>query len=137
GAVIGIIGAAICSAALARADFWLFCLGTVVFGIYNAAGQYYRFAAADAASAEFKPKAISLVLAGGVVGGIVGPELSTHTIDLLSARYLGAYLSLIGFMIVAVGVLQLLHIPSPSGGTQKALSRPLRAIMAQAGCLAA
>jgi len=131
GALTGMIGAAICSLALARADFWLFCLGTVVFGIYNAAGQYYRFAAADSASAEFKPKAISLVLAGGVVGGIVGPGVSTHTIDLLSTRYLGSYLSLIGFMILAVGVLQLLRIPLPAGGTQKASARPLKEIMAQ------
>ena len=131
GALTGMIGAAICSLALVRADFWLFCLGTVVFGIYNAAGQYYRFAAADSASAEFKPKAISLVLAGGVVGGIVGPAVSTHTVDLLATRYLGAYLSLIGFMILAIGVLQLLRIPSPAGGSLNAPSRSLREIMSQ------
>jgi MFS family permease len=131
GALTGMIGAAICSLALVRADFWLFCLGTMVFGVYNAAGQYYRFAAADSASAEFKPKAISLVLAGGVVGGIVGPEVSKHTIDLLSTRYLGAYLSLIGFLALVVGVLQLLRIPSPSGDMHSAPSRPLREIMAQ------
>jgi len=69
GALAGMVGVAICSAALLRADFWLFCLGTVVFGIYNAAGQYYRFAAADSARAEFKPKAISLVLAGASSAG--------------------------------------------------------------------
>jgi MFS family permease len=131
GALTGMVGAAICSLALVRADFWLFCLGTMVFGVYNAVGQYYRFAAADSASAEFKPKAISLVLAGGLVGGIVGPELSKHTIDLLSTRYLGAYLSLIGFMVLAVGVLQLLRIPSPAGDMHKAPSRPLKEIMAQ------
>src|SRR5215472_6948332 len=131
GALTGVIGAAICSLALVRADFWLFCLGAVVFGVYNAGAQYYRFAAADSASEEFKPKAISLVLAGGLVGGIVGPEVSKHTVDLLPTHYLGAYLSLIGFLVLVVGVLQLLNIPLPAGDGQQARSRPLREIMAQ------
>ena len=108
GALIGMVGALICSLALYQADFWLFCLGTLVFGVYNAVAQYYRFAAADAASVDFKAKAISLVLAGGLVGGIVGPEVSKHTVDLLDTRYLGAYLSLIAFLVLVVGVVQLL-----------------------------
>jgi MFS family permease len=131
GALTGMLGAAVCALALVRADFWLFCLGTTVFGVYNAVGQYYRFAAADAASAEFRPKAISLVLAGGLVGGIVGPEVSKHTVDLLDTRYLGAYLSLIGFLLLVIGVLQLLAIPTPAGNDHEAPQRPLRQIMAQ------
>jgi predicted MFS family arabinose efflux permease len=131
GALTGIVGAAICSLALVLGDFWLFCLGTTVFGVYNAVAQYYRFAAADAVSVEFKSRAISLVLAGGLVGGIVGPEVSKLTADALSTRYLGAYLSLIGFLVLVVGVLQLLRIPSPAGDAHKAPARPLREIMAQ------
>jgi len=131
GALIGMVGASICSLALAQGNFWLFCLGATVFGVYNAGGQYYRFAASDAASAEFKPKAISLVLAGGLVGGIVGPEVSKHTIDFLGTSYLGAYLSLIGFLVLVVGVVQLLDIPSPTGDDLEAPSRPLKEIMAQ------
>jgi hypothetical protein len=103
----------------------------MVFGVYNAVAQYYRFAAADAASAEFKAKAISLVLAGGLVGGIVGPEVSKHTVDLLATRYLGAYLSRIGFLVLVVGVVQLLDIPSPAGDDRKDSARPLKEIMAQ------
>ena len=131
GALIGMVGALICSLALVQADFWLFCLGTLVFGVYNAVAQYYRFAAADAASVDFKAKAISLVLAGGLVGGIVGPEVSKHTVDLLDTRYLGAYLSLIAFLVLVVGVLQLLEIPSPAGDDRKAPARPLKEIMVQ------
>lgn len=131
GALTGVIGAAVCSVALAAASFWLFCLGTAVLGVYNAVAQYYRFAAADAVRAEFKPKAISLVLAGGLVGGIVGPEVSKHTIDLFDTRYLGSYLSLIGFLALVIGVVQLLEIPSPAGDDHKAPTRPLRTIMAQ------
>ena len=61
--------------------------------IYNAAGQYYRFAAADVAAPDFKSKAISLVLAGGIVGGILGPETSKLTKDLLPAHTLRRLLS--------------------------------------------
>ena len=52
GAAVGIVGALICAAALAASNFWLFCLGTTVFGVYNAFGQYYRFAAADVVLAD-------------------------------------------------------------------------------------
>lgn len=131
GALVGMVGALICSLALYQANFWLFCLGTMVFGVYNAVAQYYRFAAADAARAEFKPKAISLVLAGGLVGGIVGPEVSKHTIGLLDTPYLGAYLSLIGFLVLVVGVVQLLEIPSLTGEDRKAPARPLKEIVVQ------
>jgi MFS family permease len=131
GALIGMVGAAICSLALAAGSFWLLCLGTLVFGVYNAVAQYYRFAAADAVGAEFKAKAISLVLAGGLVGGLVGPELSKLTVDALATRYLGAYLSLIGFLVLVVGVVQLLDMPSPAGDDRRAAVRPLKEIMKQ------
>ncbi len=131
GALIGMVGAAICSLALAAGSFWLLCLGTLVFGVYNAVAQYYRFAAADAVGAEFKAKAISLVLAGGLVGGLVGPELSKLTVDALATRYLGAYLSLIGFLVLVVGVVQLLDMPSPAGDDRRAAVRPLKEIVMQ------
>lgn len=54
--------------------FWLLCAGTFVEGIYNAFGQYYRFAAADIASPNFRPRAISLTLAGGIAGASIGPR---------------------------------------------------------------
>jgi hypothetical protein len=66
----GIVGALICGGAIWLQSFWLLCFGTLVWGVYNAYGQYYRFAAADVAGPDFKATAISLVLAGGLVGGI-------------------------------------------------------------------
>ncbi|MGB5082728.1 MAG: MFS transporter [Burkholderiales bacterium] len=131
GAAMGMVGAAICSLALALANFWLFCLGTMVFGVYNAVAQYYRFAAADAVGADFKAKAISLVLAGGLVGGIVGPEVSKHTVGLFATPYLGAYLSLIGFLVLVMLVIQRLDIPLPSEAEHRDPGRPLARIMAQ------
>jgi MFS family permease len=131
GALAGIAGATTCSLALFLESFWLFCFGTMVFGVYNAAAQYYRFAAADVASADFKAKAISLVLAGGLVGGIVGPETSKLTVDLLQTHYLGAYLSLIGFLVLVVLIVQWLDIPVPAAAAHKEPTRPLAQIMGQ------
>ena len=92
----GMIGGAVCAAALYVASFWLLCVGMFVMGIYTAFGKYYRFAAADAADVSFRAKAISLTLAGGLVGGIIGPELAKHTTGAVAGyEYLGSYLSLI------------------------------------------
>jgi MFS family permease len=128
---MGMVGAGVCALALTLGNFWLFCFGAMVFGVYNAVGQYYRFAAADAASADFKAKAISLVLAGGLVGGIVGPEVSKLTVDLLATRYLGAYLSLIGFLVLVVLVVRLIDIPVPTAAEHAEPGRPLAKIMVQ------
>jgi len=99
--------------------------------VYNAFAQYYRFAAADSASPEFRPKAISLVLAGGLVGGIIGPETSKHTVQLLPTLYLGGYLALIGFLVLVIALLQLLEIPPAKESASAEPARPLRTIMAQ------
>ena len=116
---MGIVGALICAAALAAGSFWLLCLGTLVWGVYNAYGQYYRFAAADVASADFKATAISLVLAGGLVGGILGPTLSRFTVDLLGPKFIGAYLALIGFALHGDRAAALHPHPGPTAAEQR------------------
>ncbi|HKC43922.1 MAG TPA: MFS transporter [Burkholderiales bacterium] len=131
GACIGIVGAAICSIALWRADFWLLCTGTTVFGVYNAFGQYYRFAAADAATPDFKSRAISYVMAGGLVGGIIGPATSRVTVDILPTTYLGAYLFLIGVLVLVIVLLRFLDIPAPAQTEAHERGRPLAEIAAQ------
>ena len=131
GTLWGIAGALICAAAIWMQSFWLLCFGTLVWGVYNAHGQYYRFAAADVASGDFKATAISLVLAGGLVGGILGPTTSRWTIDLLTPKFLGAYLVLIGFAIATMLVLRFVRIPTPSAAEQAKAGRPLAEIMAQ------
>src|SRR2546421_5464346 len=100
GTLWGVVGALLCASAIWAQSFWLLCFGTLVWGVYNAYGQYYRFAAADIATPDFRPTAISLVLAGGLVGGILGPGVSRWTIDLFDARFMGSYLSLIAFALV-------------------------------------
>jgi len=131
GTLWGVVGALICSAAIWLQSFWLLCLGTLVWGVYNAYGQYYRFAAADVASGDFKATAISLVLAGGLVGGILGPTTSRWTIELLAPKFMGAYLVLIGFALATMTLLRFIRIPTPSAAEQAAHGRPLREIVAQ------
>lgn len=131
GTLIGIFGAMICGYGVYSHSFWTLCLGTLVMGIYNASGQYYRFAAADVASADFKSKAISLVMAGGLVGGVLGPQTSKFTKDLLPAEFLGSYLALIGFCVVALALQRLMEIPRLTEAERKEHGRPLKEIARQ------
>jgi MFS family permease len=131
GTLWGIVGALICAGAVALQSFWLLCFGTLVFGVYNAYGQYYRFAAADVASTDFRATAISLVLAGGLVGGILGPTTSRLTIDLFATKFVGAYLALIGFALLTMLLLRFIRIPTPSAAEQRVSGRPLMVIAAQ------
>ena len=131
GTAMGMAGALVCCLALWLHSFWLLCAGVLVLGVYNAFGQYYRFAAADAASHDFKAKAISLVLTGGLVGGIIGPELSKYTRDMFAVPFLGAYASLIVFCLITMGLLAFIRIPQPSVAERHEPVRPLARIMAQ------
>jgi MFS family permease len=128
GAGFGVVGAGVCSAALALGSFWLFVVGATVIGVYNAFGQYYRFAAADAVAGSAKARAISLVLAGGLVGGIVGPSASRVTLHALSTAYLGSYLSLLVFVALAFVMLAFLDLPPPSLAETRGPARSLGAM---------
>ncbi len=131
GTAMGIVGAALCCLALWLHSFWLLCAGVLVLGVYNAFGQYYRFAAADAASHDFKAKAISLVLTGGLVGGIIAPGLSEYTRDMFAVPFLGAYASLIVFCLITMALLAYIRIPPPSVAERHEPVRPLAQIAAQ------
>jgi MFS family permease len=126
-----IVGALVSAGAIYLQSFWMLCFGTLVWGVYNAYGQYYRFAAADASTPDFRPMAISLVLAGGLVGGILGPTLSRWSVDLLDKRFMGAYLVLITFSVATMVLLRFIRIPTPSAAERAATGRPLSEIAAQ------
>jgi len=131
GTLFGLAGGAITTLAIWQSSFWLLVFGTLVLGTYNAFGQYYRFAAADATPLGWRARAISLVMAGGLVGGIIGPEMSKHTIDLARPTYLASYASLMGFCLVTMVILAMLRIPTPHAGEAHGPARPLKEIMAQ------
>ncbi len=131
GTLWGVGGALICALAIWLQSFWLLCAGTLVWGTYNAYGQYYRFAAADVATPDFRATAISLVLAGGLVGGILGPTTSRFTVDLVGPKFMGAYLALILFAVATMVLLRFIRIPTPSASERALAGRPLREIAAQ------
>ena len=131
GAGLGMLGALIAAFAVNLGSFWLLCLGTVFAGIYNAFGQQYRFAAADAAPLDWKGKAISLTLAGGILGGVIGPEVGKLTRTLLEPTYLASYLALAGFATLSMLIASRLEIPLLSISEQQTIGRPLREIARQ------
>ncbi len=132
GALCAIAGALVCATAVYTRNFWLLCAGVLVLGVYFAAGQYYRFAAADAAEVDFKSRAISLVLAGGIIGGFIGPETSKLTIDLVAGHtYVGPYMSLMAYALVVVLLLRWLKIPALSELERRQTGRPLVVIARQ------
>ena len=132
GTACGMLGAAICALAIYLGDFWLLCAGTAIFGVHNASGKYYRFAAADAAQVSFRAKAISLTLAGGIIGGVIGPEMAKHTVDAVADyTYLGSYVSLGLVCLTAFLFLMHLDIPRLSEKERRDSGRPLTVIMRQ------
>jgi MFS family permease len=131
GCLFGIVGALVAVAALGLHQFWLLCLATLISGVYNGTGGFYRFAAADTAPFDFKSKAISLVLAGGIAGGVLGPESSKLTRELLGPAFLGSFLSLVVLAGIAMLVLRRLDIPLPSEEERSGAQRPIGAIVRQ------
>jgi MFS family permease len=131
GGVFGLAGSTLAAFAMAAGSFTLLCLGTLLLGVYNAFGQYYRFAAADAARPDFKAKAISFVLAGGLVGGIVGPAMSRYTRDLVHPTFTASYASLFVFCLVAMAIISRLAIPLPKEEKAAQAARPIGVIVRQ------
>jgi MFS family permease len=132
GTALGVLGSAVCSYAIVAASFWLLCFGMFLMGMYTAFGKYYRFAAADAAHESFRAKAISLTLAGGLFGGVIGPELAKHTSNAFADySYLGSYISLGVVCLLAMLILTRLDIPELSESEKQHSGRPLGVIMRQ------
>ena len=109
----------------------LLCAGTALVGVYNACGQLYRFAAAEVAPAQWKERAISWVLAGGVVGGVVGPNLAKYSIDWLSVTFAGTYATLVVFAVLSLIVIQFVRFPEVTAAEKNDSGRPLSVIMRQ------
>jgi len=131
GSSIAVVGAATCALALYLANFALFCFGTAVIGIYTAFGLQYRFAAAEVAAPEFRAKAISLVLAGGIAGGFLGPQASLWAKDLLPVHFLGSFLVLSAIALVALAVQSQVRVPAPSMEESRGGGRSLGKIARQ------
>ena len=133
GTATGLLGAF----AILHASFWLFCCATFLGGLYAAVSQSYRFAAADGASASFRPRAVSWVMAGGVFAGVLGPQLVQWTMDLW-APYLFAFSFVVqaAVALVAMAILAGVDAPRPAQADLHA-GRPLFEIARQPRFIAA
>jgi len=117
GAAAGACGAAIGGYGLYLASFPIFLLGSFVSGIYMSAQGFYRFAAADTASDDFRPKAISYVMAGGLASAVIGPQLVKVTSQAMVVPFLGTYLAIIALNLLGALLFLFLDIPKPEPET--------------------
>jgi len=131
GAMVNIAGCVVAAIALALRSFPLFCAATAVIGVYTAFAMQYRFAAAEVAAPSDRAKAISLVLAGGVVGGFCGPELTKLGKDFFAMPFLGSFVAMALTAVVAIAVQSRLRVPAPSVAEAQDGGRSLRVIMRQ------
>jgi MFS family permease len=113
GAGSGALGAAIGAFALLQQNFWLFVLGGLLTGVYQSSQGFFRFAATDTASAAFRPKAISYVMAGGLASAIIGPQLVKITAQSMVVPFLGTYLAVIAINVIGSSLFLFLDIPKP------------------------
>jgi len=111
GTAFGTVGAITSAYAIYTQSFYLLLLGSFLTGVYAAGQAFYRFAAADASPKFYQPKAISYVLAGGLVAAIIGPQLVIWTVDALVIPFLGAYLTAIVINIVGSTMFLFLDMP--------------------------
>ena len=132
GLLVAAASAGLCALAVSTRQFWLLVAATVIAGFYNANAQLYRFAGPELARPDYKEKAISWVLAGGVIGAFIGPNLASATKDLLSVPFAAAYLALVAVAILSLALLSFIEFPphqAPKPGASS--GRPLREIARQ------
>jgi len=140
GSLVAMAGSALAWHAMTLGSLALLCAATFVCGLYSAFGASLRFAAADVADAYrpgFRARAISLVLTGGIAGGIVGPEVAKWSRDWLPTQYAGSFLTLVGFAFASLLLAQLLRLPAPVHAVAAGEARPLGRILRQPACWAA
>jgi MFS family permease len=129
GALIGAAGALLCMYAIQSNSFLLLNVGIFLFGLYSGFANLQRFAAADAAAPEFRSKAISLVIAAGLVGAVVGPETAKATRLSMDTEFAGTMLAVMAFTFVAAFVSLLVDLPRPTRKERADTGRPLGQIL--------
>jgi MFS family permease len=129
---VAIVSAALCALAAALRSFPLLLIATLLAGYYNANGALYRFAAIEVVDVSYKERAISWVLAGGILGGVVGPNLATATRDAMAQPFTGAYVALIGVAVLAWLLMRRIQFPPlHEAGSTAVPGRSLRELARQ------
>jgi len=129
--LVALFSSLLCAFATLEKQFWLLNLGTIIAGFYNANAQLYRFAAAELADKTAKEKAISWVLAGGILGAILGPNMASWTREWLTAPFAGAYFTLAVVALIGLWVITQIHFPEKHANANQEPGRPLAEIMRQ------
>lgn len=111
GLAVAVASALLCAYAASTRNFWLLCAATLVAGFYAANASLYRFASAELAEPAMREKAVSLVMAGGLLGAVVGPSLASRTRDLAEAPFVGAYVALAVVAALAWVLLAFMRFP--------------------------
>lgn len=144
GLLVAVLSSLICGYAAYSKNFWLLTFGTFVAGYYSANGQLYRFAAAELTHVSLRDKAISWVLAGGILGAVAGPNLAALTKDSFDTPFLGAYLTLTAAGIIGLIVMNFIHFPDevavkkvlpPGRSTLELLKQPVFMVAAVSSAL--
>ena len=144
GLLVAVLSSLICGYAAYSKNFWLLTFGTFVAGYYSANGQLYRFAAAELTHVSLRDKAISWVLAGGILGAVAGPNLAALTKDSFDTPFLGAYLTLTAAGIIGLIVMNFIHFPDevavkkvlpPGRSTFELLKQPVFMVAAVSSAL--
>ena len=125
GLAVALGSALLCAQAAFWQDFWLLCAATVVAGYYNANAALYRFAAAELAAPAWREKAVSLVMAGGLIGAVAGPHLAALTRNWFAVPFAGVYLALGAVALLAMGLMHFIDFPAPPARSAAAGGRPL------------
>ena len=132
GALGGLIGSLGVAWSIYAGSFHGFIAASIVMGLFNAAGMLYRFAAAELAAPEVRAKAISLVIGGGIVSAILGPEIAKHTVDAFGPfKFMGTYLALAAVPLLLAMVIMFIRFPQAPKHAAGPTGRPLGQIMAQ------
>ena len=131
GLLVAFVSAGLCALAASNRSFGLLLVATVLAGYYNANGALYRFASIELVAPQYKERAISWVLAGSILGAVVGPNLADWGRGLLTQPFAGAYLALMGVAALGFAVMQLIDFPMLPGQGGAAQGRPLAQIVRQ------
>jgi MFS family permease len=131
GLVVAMLTSALCAWAAWSQSFWLLVAATLLAGYYNANAGLYRFAATELVGPALKEKAISWVLAGGIIGAVAGPALASGARDVLPVAFVGAYAALVGVALLALVTISFIHFPPLPRPSADRPGRPLREIVRQ------
>ncbi|WP_295984224.1 MFS transporter [uncultured Variovorax sp.] len=131
GLAVALVSALLCCFAAVTRNFWLLCFATVIAGYYNANAGLYRFAAAELAAPEWREKAVSMVMAGGLIGAVAGPNLAKATREAFAVPFAGAYIALAAVALLSMVVMHFIEFPPAPARKESGGGRPLSEIARQ------